>query len=93
MAPLARPQLRVVHARDDLELLDRLERRAHLGARAGAKRIVAVVAAVHRDVVALRGLARGDDRVVAHLVGGRELHARQQRDGREVVAVHRRAAR
>ena len=82
--------LRVVHARDDLELLDGLERRAHLRPGAGAERVVRVVAAVHGDVVALRGLAGRDNRVVAHLVGWRELHARQQRDGREEVAVHRR---
>jgi hypothetical protein len=49
-----------MHARNDLELLDGLERRAHLGSRARAQRIVTVVAAVHRDVVSLRGLARGD---------------------------------
>src|SRR5262249_54087586 len=57
---------------------------------ARAERIVAVVAAVDRHVVVLRRLAGGDDGVVAHLVRGRELDAGQQRDGREVVAVHRR---
>src|SRR5262249_25959865 len=79
-------ELRVVHAGEDLDLLNRLDRRAYLRPRAGAERIVAVVAAVYRDVVALRGLAGGDDGVVAHLVRGRELHAGQERDGGEVVA-------
>ena len=87
----ARPaELGVVHARQHLELLDRLQRRPHLRARARPQGIVGVIAAVDRDVVVLGGLAGGNDGVVAHLVGGRELDARQQRHGREVITVHRR---
>ena len=87
--PACTAELRVVHARDDLKLLDRLERGAHLRARTGAERVVRVVAAVDRDVVVLAGLAGGNDRVVAHLVGGGELDARQQSDRRKIVTVHR----
>ena len=63
---------------------------AHLGAGAGAQRVVAVVAAVDRHVVVLVRLAVRDDGVVAHLRRRRELDARQQRHRGEVVAVHRR---
>ncbi len=83
-------ELRVVHAGQDLEFLDRLEWRPHLRAGARAERIVRVVAAVDRDVGVLRGLAVGDDGVVAHLVRRRELHAGQQRHRGEIVAIHRR---
>ena len=87
----ARPsEFRVVHARHDLEFLDRFERGPHLRARARAERIVGIVAAVDRHEVVLARLPRGDDGVVAHLVRRRELNAGHQGDGREVVAVHRR---
>ena len=82
-------KLRVIHAGQHLEFLDRLERGAHLRARAGAQGVVCVVAAVDRDIVVLTGLAGGDDRVVAHLVGRRELNPRQESDRRKEVAVHR----
>ena len=80
-------ELGVVHAGQYLELLDGLQRRPHLRSRARPQRIVGVVAAIDRDVVVLGRLAGGDDGVVAHLVRRRELHARQQRHGGEVVAV------
>ena len=88
--PAGAPVLGLVHARDHFELLNRLERRAYLGAGAGAQGVVAVVAAVDRHVVVLVRLPVRDDGVVAHLRGRRELHAGQQGDGGEVVAVHRR---
>jgi hypothetical protein len=62
-------ELRVIHAGQYLEFLDRFERSAYLRAGAGAEGVVRVVAAVDRDIVVLRGLARGHDRVIAHLVG------------------------
>ncbi len=82
-------ELRVIHARQHLEFLDRFERRAHLRACAGAEGIVRVVAAVDRDIVVLGGLAGGDDRVVAQLVGRRILNTREKRDRRKEVAIHR----
>jgi hypothetical protein len=81
--------LRVVHAGQDLKLLDGFDRDAGLGSGAGAERIVSVVAAVDRYVVVLGGLPGSNNRVVAHLGGGRELDARQEGDRVEVVAVHR----
>ena len=81
-------ELRVVHAGDNLELLDRFQRSPDLRARARPQRIVGVVAAVDGDEIVLAGLARRDDGVVAHLVRGGELDARHQRDRRKVVAVH-----
>ena len=83
-------ELRIVHAGQHLEFLDRFERGADLRARTGTEGVVGVVAAVHRDVVVLRRGAACDDRVVAHLVGRRKLDAREHGDRRKVVAVHRR---
>jgi hypothetical protein len=81
--------LRVGLAGHYLNLLDRLERRAHLRAKGRPSDIVRVVAAIQRDSVVLTGLAADNNRVVPQLVGWCELNTWQQPDRRKIAAVHR----
>src|SRR5262249_15013837 len=67
-------ELGVVLIRQDLELLNRFERRSRLATDAAAQRIVGVVAAVESDVVALSRLATCNDGVVAELVRWQKLN-------------------
>ena len=79
---------------DDLELLDRLDRRPRLHPRALPDHVVVVVAAVDRVVVVARILAVDADRVAAERLGAdRRDDAREQADEADEVAVDARQLR
>ena len=81
-------ELGVVLAGDDLELLDRLDRRPRLHAGALADDVVVVVAAVDGVVVVARILPVDADRVAAERLGADRGHdAGEQPDEADEVAV------
>ena len=82
------PELGVELVGDDLELLDRLDRRPRLHPGALPDDVVVVVAAVDRVVVVSRILAVDADRVAAERLGAdRGDDARKQPDEADEVAV------